>query len=150
MDPTAYAELKARAATDKEVKLRRGGLFIELEPKQWRRVIQSPDHEKIIRSIHEAGHLGIHSTVNKIKERYWWPNINKQVAEFISTCDPCQREKKPQKAKDIYPMIATRPFQIVGLDHVGPIHQSKEGYQYIIVAQDYFTKWPIAKPTRTT
>ena len=94
--------------------------------------------------------MGIHSTTNKIKERYWWPGIKKHVAEFISTCDQCQREKKPQKAKDIYPMIASRPFQIVGLDHVGPLHKTKDGYQYMIVAQDYFTKWPIVKPTKTT
>jgi len=150
MDPTAYEELKVKALTDRELKVRRGALFISKEPNQWRRVIQRPDHEEIIRSIHEAGHLGIHSTTNKIKERYWWPGISKHVAEFISTCDQCQREKKPQKAKDIYPMIAEQPFQIVGLDHVGPLHKTKDGYQYLIVAQDYFTKWPIVKPTKTT
>ncbi|CAG8655084.1 7201_t:CDS:1, partial [Paraglomus occultum] len=39
---------------------------------------------------------------------------------------------------------------IVGIDHVGPLPKSKEGYQYIIIAQDYLTKWPIAEPTKTT
>ena len=150
MDPVAYAELRQKALTDRGLKVRRGTLFKEKKPTQWRRVIQCPDHEDIIRSVHEAGHMGIHSTTNKIKERYWWPGIKKHVAEFISTCDQCQREKKPQKAKDIYPMIASRPFQIVGLDHVGPLHKTKDGYQYMIVAQDYFTKWPIVKPTKTT
>src|SRR6185437_15016439 len=33
---------------------------------------------------------------------------------------------------------------------VGPLNTTKEGYQYLIVAQDYFTKWPIALPTKTT
>jgi len=150
MDPIAYAELRQKALTDRGLKVRRGTLYMERKPNQWRRVIQCPDHEEIIRSVHEAGHMGIHSTTNKIKERYWWPGIKKHVAEFISTCDQCQREKKPQKAKDIYPMIASQPFQIVGLDHVGPLHKTKDGYQYMIVAQDYFTKWPIVKPTKTT
>ncbi|CAG8653213.1 475_t:CDS:1 [Paraglomus occultum] len=150
MDPTAYAELKEKALTDRALKVQRGVLFIEKKPNQWRRVIPSPNHKEIIRSVHEQGHMGIHSTVNKIKERYWWPGISKQAAEFISTCDQCQREKKPQKAKDIYPIIASRPFEIVGIDHVGPLHETPEGYQYMIVAQDYFTKWPIVKPTKTT
>ncbi|CAG8660280.1 1614_t:CDS:2, partial [Paraglomus occultum] len=139
-----------KALTDRALKVRRGVLFIEKKPNQWRRVIPSPNHEEIIRSVHEQGHMGIHSTVNKIKERFWWPGISKQVAEFISTCDQCQREKKPQKAKDIYPIIASRPFEIVGIDHVGPLHETPEGYQYMIIAQDYFTKWPIVKPTKTT
>src|SRR6185436_15830859 len=150
MNPNDYEELKRKALTDRNVKLIRGGLFIEKEPRKWRRVIQKPDHEEIIRSIHESGHAGIHNTVNKIKERYWWPGIHKDIAKFISTCDPCQKEKKPQKAKDIYPIVAQRPFQIVGIDHVGPLNTTKEGYQYLIVAQDYFTKWPIALPTKTT
>ena len=69
MDPTAYEELKVKAITDRGYKLVRGALFIEQEPTKWRRVIQRPDHEEIIRSVHEAAHLGIHSTANKIKER---------------------------------------------------------------------------------
>jgi len=150
MEPKAYDDLKAKALTDRGLKITRGALFIEKKPRQWRRVIQCPDHEEIIRSIHETAHLGIQNTTNKIKERYWWPGILKDVAAFISTCDQCQREQKPKKAKDIYPIIADRPFQIVGLDHVGPLHKTKDGYQYLIVAQDYFTKWPIAKPTKTT
>jgi len=48
MDPTAYEELKVKALTDRELKVRRGALFISKEPNQWRRVIQRPDHEEII------------------------------------------------------------------------------------------------------
>jgi len=153
MDPQAYEELKAKALTDRGLKILRGGLYIEQGPNNWKKVIQRPDQEEIIRAIHEgkaAGHLGKKITVKKIKERYWWPGISRMVHQFVSTCDPCQKEKKPQKAKDIYPIIAERPFQIVGIDHVGPLNTTKEGYQYLIVAQDYFTKWPIALPTKTT
>ncbi|CAG8489561.1 8277_t:CDS:10 [Paraglomus occultum] len=112
MDLTAYEELKVKALTDRGIKITRGALFIEKGPTNWRRVIQHPNHEEIIWSIHESAHLSVQNTVNKIKERY------------------C----------------------IVGLDHVGPLHKMKDSYLYIIVAQDYFTntKWPIAKPTKTT
>ena len=152
MDPIAYEELKVKALTDRNLRNLRGKLFIK-NNNQWKKVIQSPDHEEIIRSIHQgvaAGHLGNKITSKKIKERYWWPGIDKMVEKFISTCDNCQREKKPAKAKDIYPIIAQRPFQIIGIDHVGPLHETKEGYQHLIVAQDYFTKWPIVRPTKTT
>ncbi|CAG8622836.1 2510_t:CDS:2 [Paraglomus occultum] len=39
---------------------------------------------------------------------------------------------------------------IIGIDHVGPLHKTKKGNEHMIVAQDYFTKWPIAQPTQMT
>ncbi|CAG8641326.1 2328_t:CDS:2, partial [Paraglomus occultum] len=154
-DPTfgpTYEELKVKALNDRDYRVRRGAIN-KWHDGKWKLVIKSPDHEEIIRSIHDgvaAGHLGVKITCKKIKERYWWPGINKMVQEYISTCVPCQKEKKPEKPKDIYPIIAERPFQIIGIDHVGPLHETKEGYLYLIVAQDYFTKWPMAKATKTT
>jgi len=154
MDPTAYKELKAQADERRDLKTLGEGLFkYDDNDKKWKRVICKPDHEEIIRALHEgraAGHLGKRITIKKIQDRYWWPKMTQAVEKFLSTCDPCQREKKPKKAKDIYPIIATRPFQIVGIDHVGPLHTAEGGYAYLIVAQDYFTKWPMARPTRTT
>ncbi|CAG8660195.1 2946_t:CDS:1, partial [Paraglomus occultum] len=129
--------------------LRDGTVLKRLNDK-WKRVILQGETEEIIREIHEAGHLGMQATIKKIQERYWWPGLVGEVQKFVSTCDQCQREKKPEKAKDIYPIVATRPFQIVGIDHVGPLHLTKKGNLYLIVAQDYFTKWPIAQPTQTT
>ena len=152
MDPAAYEELKVKALDDKEYRVHRGAIR-KWHNNGWKLVIKSPDHEEIIRSVHEgiaAGHLGAKITKNKIKERYWWPGIAKMVEKYVSTCDRCQREKKPKKPTDIYPIIAERPFQIIGIDHVGPLDKTKEGYQYLIVAQDYFTKWPMAAPTKTT
>ena len=66
-----------------------------------RRIIQSPDHEEIIRALHDQGHLGVKSVMSKLKQRYWWPKMQKHVEEFIRTCDTCQRDKLPPKATDI-------------------------------------------------
>src|SRR5204863_6435477 len=118
----------------------RDGTAMKQINNNWRRVIVRGETEELIREIHEAGHLGARATIKKIQERYWWPGLVEEVQKFTSSCDPCQREKKPKKAMDIYPMVASRPFQIIGIDHVGPLHKTKKGNQYIIVAQDYFTK----------
>ena len=72
MDPIAYEELRVKALTDRNLRNLRGKLFIK-KNNQWKKVIQSPDHKEIIRSIHQgvaAGHLGNKITSKKIKERF--------------------------------------------------------------------------------
>ena len=48
--------------------------------------------------------------------------------------------------------MAGAPFERVAVDLMGPFEVTSEGNQYIIVVQDYFTKWVIAEalPDKTT
>ena len=41
-------------------------------------------------------------------------------------------------------MIACRPWEMVAVD-ILKVPMSTEGNQYLLVAQDYFSKWPFAK-----
>jgi len=34
----------------------------------------------------------------------------------------------------------------MGIDIVGPLPQMEDGYRYIVVAMDYFSRWPEARP----
>jgi len=47
------------------------------------------------------------------------------------------------------PIKATRPFEIVCVDIIGPIHTSKNGYKYILNCIDHFTSWAEAAPLKT-
>lgn len=47
----------------------------------------------------------------------------------------------------VYPVA--QPWDIVGMDLVGKLTPAKEGYQYICVMLDYFTKWCEAFPLKT-
>jgi hypothetical protein len=72
------------------------------------------------------------------------------VNDYIESCDSCQRDTKPAHKSPLNPIAVSGPFDIIGIDHVGPLAKSKKGYEYIIVAQDYLTKWPIAEAVKTT
>src|SRR5205823_2423980 len=43
---------------------------------------------------------------------------------------------------------AKEPFYMVGINFVGPLPITEKGNKYIIVAMDYFTKWPEAKAVK--
>ncbi|GAA0163576.1 hypothetical protein LIER_19406 [Lithospermum erythrorhizon] len=50
-----------------------------------------------------------------------------------------------QPPEPLHPTKVAWPFDAWGLDMVGPMPWSKEGYLYILVAMDYFSKWAKAK-----
>ena len=79
---------------------------------------------------------------------FYWPNLFKDVQEFIKQCDPCQRagrisrrNEMPQKG-----ILEVELFDVWGVDFVGPLPSSK-GYKHILVAVDYVSKWIEAIPT---
>ena len=41
------------------------------------------------------------------------------------------------------------PFELVGMDLLGKLSVTTEGYSYICVMIDYLTKWAQAYPLRT-
>ncbi|OMH81098.1 Transposon Ty3-I Gag-Pol polyprotein [Zancudomyces culisetae] len=102
--------------------------------------------EKII-ELHNENHLGVHNTWNIVKEKYYSPKLFEITKHVVNFCDVCQRYKSSNKRKNLFnPIIALQPFDVIGLDIIGPINPtSAEGNRYIISAIDYLTKWPICK-----
>ena len=94
-------------------------------------------------------HVGAVKTQAKILQAgFYWPNLLKDVHEYIKQCDPCQRSGKisrrnemPQKG-----ILEVELFDVWGVDFVGPLPSSK-GYKHILVAVDYVSKWIEAIPT---
>ncbi|KAL3692893.1 hypothetical protein R1sor_006544 [Riccia sorocarpa] len=51
------------------------------------------NQRELIKEFHEslwAGHRGIWATFMKLKERYWWKNIYRDVVAFVESCVTCQ------------------------------------------------------------
>ena len=60
-----------------------------------RRVITSSleDKQAIIKSLHDLpayGHPGISCTVDFVERSYWWPGLQRDVAEYVQGCGECQ------------------------------------------------------------
>lgn len=113
--------------------------------------------QEILVSCHDdvtAGHLGIKRTIDKIRQRYFWPRMFADITRYVMSCPDCQTRKTPplRPAGLLQPLPpAQRPFQRVGMDFLGPLTSSQDGNKYVVVIIDYHTKWveTVATPDAT-
>jgi hypothetical protein len=90
-----------------------------------------------------AGHQGIERTVEKVKSRYYWRGISKDVSAYVKGCMDCNQNKKSTVSAR-HPMLsyhAGSPMERVHLDFIGPLPRTERGNEYILMMVDQFTKW---------
>jgi hypothetical protein len=88
-----------------------------------------------------AGHFGVDIMFNKIKSRYYWPQMYEDIRKYVRSCDRCQRHRKSKKNEPLHPIPIFDPFYRIGIDIVGPLPITSRNNCYIVVAVDYLTKW---------
>ena len=63
------------------------------------RVIRKHEFEGIMFINHDhstAGHFRIKATFERIKERYYWKGMGKDIEVYVKSCNKCQRRGRPQ------------------------------------------------------
>ena len=108
--------------------------------------------DRVIKRAHEeGGHMASLSTTERIRTRFYFPSMRREVEAFIQACEPCQMAKR--KGKDqrglLYAPREGYPFQRISIDFVGPLQKSKRGNEYILTVRDTFTRWLEAFPLRS-
>ena len=98
-----------------------------------------------------AGHLGRDKTTRRILQRFYWPTMHRDVAQFCKACGPCQKTShyKGKRAPLVPLPIMDVPFQRIAMDIVGPLPRSRSGNRYILVICDYATRYPEAVPLKS-
>lgn len=83
-----------------------------------------------------------------MRHRVYWSTMRRDCEEFSQKCKACQ----------LYGTVSHRPtapfstsqspcpFSMWGIDLVGPLPKCTGQKQFLIVAIDYYTKWPEARP----
>ncbi|KAJ0443499.1 putative nucleotidyltransferase, Ribonuclease H [Helianthus annuus] len=112
-----------------------------------------PEQSKyLVKEVHEGicgAHFGARSVVAKLMNLgYFWPSMHRETVEQLKKCDACQIHSPiPKSPKhDLVPITSAWPFHKWGMDIVGPFPPSKGGVKFLLVAIDYFSKWPEVKP----
>ena len=108
--------------------------------------------EKIFHELHEnrtAGHMGRDKTIDSVKRRFYWPGMSSDIASWVKQCNSCARCKPgPGIGKaPLQQSLVGAPLDRIAIDIVGPCPVTRDGNEYMIVVQDYFTKWTEVYPS---
>lgn len=105
----------------------------------------------VLRTYHDhplSGHFGVHRTISRLRDRFWWPNMRASIQNYIASCPQCAqhnilRTKSPGHLKSIEPPSAV--FQVLHMDFWGPVRMpSDRGNRYVIILTDNLSKYVIA------
>ncbi len=99
----------------------------------------------LIHSTHtslDTGHPGANGTLSLLKDRFWWPNMARDVRRFVQGCSDCAISKSPPHLPSgkLLPLpVPSRPWSHLGVDFITDLPVSG-GNTCILVVIDRFSK----------
>jgi hypothetical protein len=109
----------------------------------------------LFKEIHSGGlggYFGVDKTTSLVKEIYFWPNINKDVGNFVEFFRIYQLEKGRSQNIGLYTPfpIPKRPWEDVSMDFVLGLPRMQRGHDYVMVVVDKFSNMAYFIPCRKT
>ena len=90
--------------------------------------------EQALENLHRS-HMGIVKMKERASTSMFWPNIYKDIENFLSRCRPCMSHKIKQTAEPLEHDIPTKPWCSLTLDNF-----EYKGSLYLII-YDRFTRF---------
>lgn len=108
-------------------------------------VIPKQGRKRVMDELHIA-HPGIVRMKALARSYVWWPNIDKDIESFVSTCSTCQKYQHSPPQAPTHPWeIPRQPWSRIHIDFAGPF----QGQNFLIVV-DAYSKWIEASLMRNT
>lgn len=108
----------------------------------------------VINKFHnEMGHFGVDKVCGLIKRTYWFPKMREQVLDHCKRCITCIAYNPRNKRFDGNLNVVEKPnvpFDVIHVDHLGPLEKGKGKNEHIFAVVDSFTKFIKLYPTKTT
>ena len=113
--------------------------------------------ETVLEQLHDSklcgGHFWFQNTLDRERQRFWWPNMRKDIELKCEYCYLSQARSTAGK-KRTAPLQTINVgiwFSKVAADILGPVSRAKtSGAKYILVLTDYFTKYVVCVPLERT
>ncbi|CAA7062472.1 unnamed protein product [Microthlaspi erraticum] len=107
---------------------------------------------KIIKELHEEGHVGRDRTLRLVADSYFWPTLRRDVARHVERCVICHRSKGHASNSGLYmPLpVPTQPWTDISMDFVLGLPRTQRGNDSIFVVVDRFSKMAHFIPCKKT
>ena len=88
------------------------------------------------------GHLVADRTVHLARQRFYWPWMQSDKEDFVGNRCQCIKQWHPvfHTRDPLKPIVTTAPFEMVSIDLLH-LEKSSDGYEYILVIVDHFTRY---------
>ncbi|GMF43589.1 unnamed protein product [Phytophthora fragariaefolia] len=100
----------------------------------------------------EGGHQGIVRTFHRVKAEFYWVGLYADVSKHVQTCEDCSTSKSKPQLRGYSPGNGTSEylFQMVSMDSVIPLPVTRRVNTALLLCQDHFTRFVIAKAMSET
>ena len=115
-------------------------------------VLPKLERNKVLRMAHDnLGHMGARRVKAIVKGRFTWPGMGVDIVKYCRSCSICQgcEKRAARKVPLMERRVMSEPFEVMGVDIVGPMPKGKGGCRYLLTAICMATKWPEAIPLRS-
>ena len=98
--------------------------------------------DRLVDYAHE-GHMGISKCKGRLRQYYWWPNLNESVESKIRACICCCEPYREAPVQ--IPNYTPKPWHQIAIDIKGPIYDAAHRPYYILVLVDWFSKFLVTQ-----
>lgn len=121
---------------------------------EWKMLVPKILRREVISSCHDppnCAHGGFFKTFNRVRDEHYWPNMRRDIYNYIRNCKVCGQQKvdsKPRMGVMGSEKQVKYPWQIIAVDIMGPFPKSSSGNMYLLVVSDWFSKFTLLYPMR--
>ena len=114
-------------------------------------VVPSSLRRKLLTYFHEDvnGHLGFRKLINKLRSRFFWENMQRDIRNFSRACLFCRSRKSVPDSKAGLPQRlpeTTKFGSIMAYDIVGPFNETISKNKYVLTMMDMYSRYVEAVP----
>lgn len=113
---------------------------------EWKTIPEPQFRDEIIKMCHEETvHGGIRSTLAKLREKWTWKKMKRDVRKWVMNCFKCASIKAPNKklsGRMLNTRIPRKCMEVLSVDIKGPFPPAgTQRYKYIVVMIDLLSRY---------
>ena len=157
-----WAEVKSMLPELRSLWHHRNNLSVDANGTLWRKrssqndilqlLVPKAGRERLFLTYHASlngGHLGRTQTLAKLADRFYWSGMSDDVKDWLGQCVACIKRKSPVGRHHPLGNIPTgHRWDRIAMDILDVCDPTPEGFCYILVIADYFSKWTEAFPMK--